>query len=113
MGENQQDENHKSKAFVKNASDKEQVKEAGRKERDRKKIEMADLREILALPVGRRFLWRMLAKCKTFGSVWHPSALIHFNAGQQDVGHALLAEINEADPAAFLKLMQENYKPTD
>jgi len=90
-----------SKAYVGNAADRKQVGEAKRKEKDRRKQEREDLQALLALPEGRRFLWRLLTECKVFGSIWEGSAKIHYNAGQQDFGHFLLAEIGEADEDAL------------
>lgn len=95
------------RAMVRNASDRKQVEEAKKKEKLRKTQEREDLRTVLALPAGRRFLWRLLEHCKVFGSVWHASALIHYNSGIQDVGHFLMEEIEEADRAAFLLMINE------
>ncbi len=95
-------------AYVKNASDPKQVKSAGIKERDRRKQEILDLQFILSEQNGRRFLWRLLKHCKAFNSIWEQSAKIHYNAGQQDVAHFVMAEIVEADQDAFLKMMKEN-----
>lgn len=95
------------RAAVKNAADAGQVKHAGRKDRDRRQREMDDLRAVLATPFGRRFVWRLLSHCKVFESIWHPSALIHANAGRQDVGHYLMAEIVEANEDMLLMMMTE------
>jgi hypothetical protein len=92
---------------VRNAADPDQVKHASRKDRDRRERELADLRAVLAQAAGRRVLWRLLEHCSVFGSIWHPSALIHANAGRQDVGHYLMAEITEANEDAIFTMMQE------
>jgi len=97
-------ENH---SYVKNAADAEQVKEAGRKVQDRRKQELDDIREITSSVAGRRFMWRLLEHCKVFESIWEPSAKIHHNAGRQDVGHFLMAEVVAADEAVLLKMMSE------
>ena len=96
------------RVYVKNLADKEQVKSAERKEKDRRRQEVEDLKEILSTKSGRRFIWRLLEHCKVFESIWHPSALIHYNAGKQDVGHFIMAEIISADTSAFQKMMEEN-----
>jgi len=99
--------------MVKNAADTEQVQEASRKERFRREDELADIAEILSTPSGRRFYRRLLGHCKTFESIWHPSALIHHNAGRQDVGHFLLAEATEANPQAFVLMMSSQTESND
>jgi hypothetical protein len=69
--------------------------------------ELADLRSVLKTPAGRRVLWRILCHCKTFISIWEPSAKIHWNAGRQDVGHFVIQEIESADQEALLTMMRE------
>lgn len=100
----------RDRALVGNAADAGQVREARRTERLRRINELADLKAVLETPAGMRVLLRVLNKCRTFESIWHPSALIHFNAGQQDIGHFLLQEIVEAAPEAYLHMLQANIK---
>jgi arsenate reductase-like glutaredoxin family protein len=52
-----------TKPFVTNASDPVQVKEASRKARFQERGEDADLRAVLSMPEGRRFLMRHLRRC--------------------------------------------------
>lgn len=92
---------------VRNAADENQVRNAAEKESLRREQELADLREILGTPAGKRVIWRFLAHCGTFESIWEPSAKIHYLSGKQDVGHFLMAEIVEAMPEALLEMMKE------
>lgn len=96
-------------AQVKNAADPRQVARAKKVEKERREIELEDLRAVLATDEGRRFIWRMISHCQVFGSVWSPNERIHYNAGVQDVGHWLLAEVSEADEIKILEMMQENF----
>lgn len=96
--------------LVKNAADPSQVGEAKKKEKSQRDLELDDIRKILSEPVGRRVLWRWLKRAKTFESIWEPSAKIHYNAGLQDFGHFLLAEVTEADENLLFKMMSENKK---
>ena len=96
------------KVLVKNAADPGQVKEAKQKELRGREREVNDVRSILNTREGRRFMWKMLGHCRVFESIWHGSAQIHYNAGMQDVGHFILAEITEASPEAYLLMMKEN-----
>lgn len=99
-----------SQPLVKNAADESQVRGADKKQKNRHLRDIVDLKEILSLPAGRRVIWRLLVKCKTFETVWHPSALIHYNAGQQDLGHFILGEVMEAKPEAYLQMSAESKK---
>lgn len=96
-----------SETLVRNVADPGQVAEADRKERFTRKQELDDMREVLSSRAGRRVIWKMLSFCKVFESIWHASALIHYSAGQQDVGHYLLSEVNEADPNSLVTMMSE------
>lgn len=98
------------KAYVKNASDPEQVREAEKKVKFDRKQELDDIKFLLSSIQGRRFIWRLLTHCRVFESIWHPSALIHHNSGMQDVGHFIQAEIVAAEPEAYVKMMMENQK---
>lgn len=100
----------KKDALVKNAASKKQVKDADRKEKRHRDDELNDLREVLSSGPGRRVLWRILSECSTFGSIWHPSAAIHYNSGKQDLGHWLMGEVSEANAESLFLMMKENYK---
>ena len=91
-----------------NIADAGSVKKAESKEKRRRENELNDLRFVLGTPQGRRFVWRILERTKVFESIWHPSAQIHYNAGQQDFGHYLFGEIAEAEETAILQMMQES-----
>ena len=78
------------------------------KEKIEENNEVNDLLAVLDIPQGRRVLWRILEECKTFGSIYETSARIHYNAGQQDIGHMIMAKITEADEEALFTMMREN-----
>ncbi len=96
--------------FVKNASSKKQVEEAGGKERRLRERELNELRTVLSTEAGRRFLWRLMGMCKTFSSIYETSAKIHYNSGQQDIGFYLLREVDAASPEMFFKMREEALK---
>ena len=100
------------KALVKNAANEKQVKKAEKKEISTRDLELKDLKEVLETPSGRRVMWRVLEKCKVFETIWEASAKIHYNSGQQDVGHFIMAEIVDADERYLLEMMKENKKET-
>lgn len=95
-------------ALVGNAASEKQVKSAKDKEKIRRDNELEDIRSVLAIPGGRRFLWWLMKECKVFGTIWVQNAQIHYNSGKQDVGHMIMKEIIDADENAFVELMREN-----
>lgn len=98
------------KPLVANVSDPEQIKNAEKKIQIRREDELNDLRTIFNTPAGLRVLERLMKQCKTFESIWAQSALIHYNSGQQDIGHWIMAEISDADPLILYKLMTNRKK---
>src|SRR5438876_10842526 len=94
-------------ALVGNAADRKQVERARKTQARDRDQEVADMRSVLASPSGRRVLWHLLEDCKVFASIWHPSALIHFNEGRRDVGLKLMGAIARADDHALLQMMAE------
>lgn len=99
----------RDRAFVKNAADPKQVKDAARKEKRVREEELADVAALLTTAQGRRVLWRMLVYCKVFAEVFDDSTpnRTAFNAGVRNVGLFLMQEITAADETAFFLMMQE------
>lgn len=94
-----------------NLADKNQVKNAALKEDDLRRQEMNDIRTVLSNVSGRRLMWRLLSRCKTFESVMSEEhSSMSYNSGQQDFGHFIMAEISEADENLLMRLMKDNYK---
>jgi hypothetical protein len=99
--------------YVRNASDRKQLRAAKKISKDQAAQQEKDLQVVLSLPEGRRVLWRILRECKVFESIWHPSALIHFQAGQQDLGHMLMAWINDNSPETLAEMFHEYQTPKE
>lgn len=91
-------------------SNEAKLKEAKERDKDRRRQELNDLRTVLSSVSGRRLFWRLMEQCKTFETVWEPSARIHYNAGKQDIGHFVMSEIVEADENLLFKMMKEHKK---
>ena len=90
-------------------NDKKAIERADRKEKDIRKQELNDIRTVLASSSGRRLLWRLMGRCKTFGSMFSADAIsMAYNSGQQDLGHFIMSEIVAADENLLLKMMREN-----
>ena len=86
----------------------EKLKKSHDAEKAQRDQELNDIRTVLATKSGRRLVWRLLGKCRVFGSVWDGSAKVHYNSGQQDIGHYLMAEVLDADENLWFKMMSEN-----
>jgi hypothetical protein len=95
------------RSFVRNAADPKQVQHAGRKERDRQAARRSRLKATMGTPEGRAALMDILEDCRVYESIWHPSAMIHYNAGIQDVGHQLLARLLDADESLYEQMERE------
>lgn len=94
-----------------NLADKQSVNEAEQIADLERKQELNDIRALLSNAAGRRFVWRMLGECKTFGSVYDSdSSQMSYLSGKQDLGHFIVAEIVNADENLLFKLMKENKK---
>lgn len=73
----------------------------------RKEIE--DLKWVMAHAQGRRFVWRLLDRAGVYRSSFnHSGSVMAHNEGRRDMGLFVLAEMNEAAPESFLKLLREN-----
>lgn len=98
----------KELAITFNAADPKQVRARGLKEKRQEEQELEDLRELLNLPAGRRFLWRQLERCAVWKTSFHPSGQVFAaNEGRRGVGVELMTQIIEADPQAWIALQQE------
>lgn len=73
--------------------------------------DLADLRAVLVLPEGRRWLWRVLEQTAAFRASYDPESPIRmaFAEGRRSTGLWLLAEISQADHTAIAGLMTETY----
>lgn len=99
------------RALVGNASDPEQVREAGAKELKGRDREIEELHMLFGQREFRRFYWRMLERSSAFASVFSESpSRTAYNAGQQDFGHWLFEEIKVSKPEALLEMMVEAQK---
>jgi hypothetical protein len=93
--------------LVRNAADPRQVKHAGRKERDARKRDLADLRELMGSAVFRRFAWRLMGFCGYGENPTHARGdMTHQNIGRADVARWLVSEIGEAGGIDAWLLMQ-------
>ena len=95
-----------------NLYDDEEVKKAERKERDRRKQELNDIRTVCSSASGIRLVWRLLSKAGAFNSNFDPDshASMSYLCGKQDFGRFIMSEVIEADPNLYIKMMKLNSK---
>ena len=91
-----------------NAADETQVEERTRKDKRGRELELDDMAALLATKGGRRIIWRYLDKCGVFRTSMTGNSQTFFNEGMRNIGLMLLTDINEADPMAYVTMMQEH-----
>ena len=65
-----------------------------------------NLRSILKEKWGCGFIWRLLEKCNVFSQSFVPgsSDLTAFNEGRRSIGNALLIQVMDINPDAYLEM---------
>lgn len=77
--------------------------------RELRRKELDDLRWWLGHPQGRRIALRLLEEAGVFRSSFnHSGSVMAFNEGKRNVGLFLTAELLEAAPAGYFKLLSEH-----
>ena len=86
-----------------------EVKEDTAKRERRRLREINDLRAILKIPEGRRYIWRLWGLTGVFRASYtsRDANMTSFREGQRDIGLALLQDINEASPTALGQMRSE------
>jgi len=70
---------------------------------------LRDLDELMSLPAGARFIWRLLERAGVYRSSFSTDALIMAaQEGRRDIGLKLLAEILEACPEKYINLLKSS-----
>jgi len=69
---------------------------------------LGDICRVMALPEGRRFLWRILVEAKIHHSCFDSNALVMAqNEGRRDIGLFIESEILKAKPEAVEEMRRE------
>lgn len=93
-----------------NVSNEAQVKESAQAAKHRRDKEVSDVAELLSLPSGRRFLWRLLEQAGVYKQSFNGGSETFFNEGQRKIGLWALAEIMEINPDSYLLMIKEHRK---
>lgn len=77
--------------------------------REIRRLEVGDLKWMMANAQGRRIVWRLLDRAGVYRSSFnHSGSVMAHNEGRRDMGLFILAEVSEASPGGLLKLIAEN-----
>lgn len=78
------------------------------KAREIRRLELGDLKWLMANVQGRRIVGRLLDRAGVYRSSFnHSGSVMAHNEGRRDMGLFLLAEVSEASPGGLLKLISE------
>jgi len=78
------------------------------KAREHRRRELDDLKWLMAHPQGRRIVARLLDETGTQRSSFnHSGSVMAFNEGKRNVGLWITAEVLEAAPKGYFKLLEE------
>ncbi|MDB4871965.1 MAG: hypothetical protein JWL97_2969 [Gemmatimonadales bacterium] len=103
-------------ALVGNAADKEQVKKAEKKATNRDAALRDAWKQLLSTKAGLTVFRDVLDRYWAFGTVFDPNPVeMAFKAGQQDVSHYVMHQINRTKPEALTEMMRQSHndKVTD
>lgn len=93
-----------------NVADEGQVQEHAQTAKLRRETEINDVRFLLDSLEGRRFLWRLLSECGVYKQSFTGNSETFFLEGQRKIGLWALADIMEAEPESYLRMIKEHRK---
>ena len=74
-----------------------------------RKQELKDVKDLMASKAGHRFIWRVLARAGIFRSnPIEDHAAMSCREGQRQLGLMIFADIMEACPETYLKMIKTN-----
>tara|TARA_R110000824_G_C15230756_1_gene678508 strand:- start:2899 stop:3183 length:285 start_codon:yes stop_codon:yes gene_type:complete len=85
------------------------LKQEEQAEKNQINHERSDLRKVLALPEGQRFIWRLFEIAGIYRNPYSgDTQSTEYNCGMMAVGQAVLDEAMEANPEAVSSLIIKN-----
>ena len=69
---------------------------------------VSDLRELLRLPAGKRYFWRLLETCHMFSSTFTGNSTGNFMEGERNVGLKVFRDILQVDPKLMGEMAQSH-----
>jgi len=70
--------------------------------------EEGDLRKVLSIPEGRRFVWKMLSRAGVFRSSFTGNSHTFFNEGKREIGLGMFEDVMTVNSEMFVKMQKEN-----
>lgn len=108
MSEKAKQEPKERRALVGNADDPAQVEDGRRREQMVRNRQLNDLRVVMSMKEGRRFLWRLMDQCKLFATpIAHDARYTDYNIGKGEIGRFLLSECQQSTPDGLLLMQRE------
>lgn len=102
--------NGRPQPAVRNAADPRQIRLGEQIEKRRAERFDNAMAAVLNTPAGRTVFAQLIRRAGVYRSIWHPSAEIHYNAGRQDYGHELMADIIRTSEAGWQQLEREQWE---
>lgn len=76
-----------------------------------RRLELDDLRQVMATKQGRRFMWRLLGKCGVMRQSFNTNgSIMSFNEGQRSIGIPLVADLMTFAPEKYATMLEEHRK---
>jgi len=97
------------KPLIQNAADESQVKEAKETIRISRMAELNALRAAMSVEAFRKWIYPRVNVCDRI-SVDPSGSMTYFKEGERNVALKIKADLLEADPQAYLLMMQENFQ---
>lgn len=97
------------RALVRNAADPKQVRLAERMEKAREERFQSSLAAVMNTVEGRVVLAALIRRAGVYKSIWSRDSAIHYNAGRQDYGHELMADLVRLDEERFQLMEREEW----
>ena len=72
--------------------------------------EIEDIKAVMRLEAGRRFMYRLLVRAGVYETSYIPGAAesnTFFREGKRNIGLWTMTELEESAPGSFLKMMEE------
>lgn len=76
-----------------------------RREKDR---EQEDLKKLLSMPEGRRYIWRLMSNAGVFRTSFTGNSTTFFNEGKREIGLMVISEVMNASPSSFTQMQNES-----
>jgi hypothetical protein len=90
--------------------EEELVLEAKTRHRNATRQRVEDLKSVMSLPHGRRFVWSILETTGLFRTSFTGNAATYFNEGMRNVGLKVVGDLSEHCPELYLLMQQEQLK---